>query len=84
MPLQAAQTEAHYFLTMLHAPDEALHVSEADPQEVRSGVKSWRLESETPKLFVPENSGKALQIKNVAELSFLRSGSTTGSPEEHE
>jgi len=29
MPLQAAQTEAHYFLTMLHAPDEALHVSEA-------------------------------------------------------
>ena len=69
---------------MLHAPDEPLHVPEADPQEVRSGMKSWRLEFETPKLFVPENSGKALQIKNVAELSFLRSGSTTGSPEEHE
>jgi hypothetical protein len=76
--------EEHHSLTMLHASNEVFHVSEADPQEVRSGMKSWRLEFEVPKLFVPENSGKALQIKNVAELSFLRSGSTTGSPEEHE
>jgi hypothetical protein len=47
-------------------------------------MKCRRLESETPTLFIPEDSGEALQIKNVAELSFLRSGSTTGSPEEDE
>lgn len=47
-------------------------------------MKYWRLESETPKLFVPEDSGEALQIKDVVELSFLRSGSYSGSPEEHE
>lgn len=69
---------------MLHASYELLHMSEADPQEPRSGMKYWRLESETPKLFVPEDSGEALQIKDVVELSFLRSGSYSGSPEEHE
>jgi hypothetical protein len=51
---------------MLHAPDDVL-------QEARSGMKCWRLESEMPKLFMPENSGKALQIKDAVELSFLRS-----------
>jgi len=66
MPLHTAQVEKHHSRTMLHASDEVFHASEADPQEVRSGMKSWCLESETPKLFVPENSGKALQIKNVA------------------
>ena len=34
-------------------------------------MKCRRLESETPTLFIPEDSGEALQIKNVAELSFL-------------
>jgi len=33
---------------------------------------------------MPENSGEALQIKDAVELSFLRSGSFAGSPEEHE
>jgi hypothetical protein len=47
-------------------------------------MKYWRLESETPRLFMPENSGEALQIKDAVELSFLRSGSFAGSPEEHE
>jgi hypothetical protein len=69
---------------MLHSTDEVFHVSEADPREVRSGMKCRHLEPETPKLFIPEDSGEALQIKDVVELSFLRSGSTTGSPEEHE
>jgi hypothetical protein len=69
---------------MLHSTDEVFHVSEANPREVRSGMKCRRLESEITILFIPEDSGEALQIKNVAELSFLRSGSTTGSPEEHE
>jgi hypothetical protein len=69
---------------MLHSTDEVFHVSEADPQEVRSGMKCRRLESETPELFIPEDSGETLQIKDVVELSFLRSGSYTGSPEEHE
>ena len=69
---------------MLHASYELLEMSEADPQETRSGMKCQRLESETPKLFIPENSGGALQIKDVVELSFLRSGSYAGSPEEHE
>ena len=61
-----------------------LHVSEADRKEVRSGVKYWRLESETLKLFCPEESGEALQINDVVGPSFLRSGSYPGSPEEHE
>jgi hypothetical protein len=69
---------------MPHASYELLHVSEADPQEPRSGMKYWRLESETTNLFIPEDSGEALQIKNVVELSFLRSGGDAGSPEEHE
>jgi hypothetical protein len=69
---------------MLPASDEALHVPQADPQQVRSRMKCWRLESETLRFFVPENSGEALQIKDAVELSFLRSGSFTGSPEEHE
>jgi hypothetical protein len=47
-------------------------------------MKYWRLESETTNLFIPEDSGEALQIKNVVELSFLRSGGDAGSPEEHE
>jgi hypothetical protein len=74
--------EAYRLLTMLHATDEVFHVPEADPQEVRLGMRSRRLESETPELFIPEDLGKALQIKNVAGLSFLRSASTAGSPEE--
>lgn len=57
---------------MLHSPDEVFRASEADRQKPRSEMKCWRLESERAKLFVPEISGKALQIKNVVELSFLR------------
>jgi hypothetical protein len=84
MPSHTTEAEAHRFLTMLCASSELLHVSEADPQEPRSGMKCWRLESETPTLFIPEDSGEALHIKDVVELSFLRAGSYAGSPEEHE
>jgi hypothetical protein len=83
-PAEAARIWAHRSLTTLHASDEVFHVPEADPREVRFDMKSWRLESETAELFTPENSSEVLQIKDVVDFTFLRSGSYTGSPEEHE
>jgi hypothetical protein len=47
-------------------------------------MKYRRLESEMAKLFPPERSGEALQIKNVVEISFLRSGEIAGRREEYE
>lgn len=79
-----SQTEACRSLAMLHARMKRFKCPKRLPQEPRSGMKCWRLESETPKLFMPENSSKALQIKDVVEFSLLHSGSYAGSPEEYE
>jgi hypothetical protein len=47
-------------------------------------MRSWRFESETPRLFPAEDSRELAHIKNVIELSVLHPGSGAASAEEYE
>jgi hypothetical protein len=47
-------------------------------------MKSWRFESETPRLFRAEALRELLHTKNVIELSVLRREGGASSAEEYE